>query len=616
MKLDKILDNLNSFEKNSFLKIIDNLLSDRPRNFKEVEKILSETSKELKSIDSINISKVFGLIENEFSALIKSEFVNTTSQLDILIDIISREGNCILKQDWFARLYEIELKTLDKKLKKFKSDLDDDKSDISEQRRRDYRIYKNCLTTAYHNDENNNQEKKITTDEQSILLMLSQQLGLSQEEIKLINYLIIPVKKLDIDQIINDLKGLGVIFYSRKTSTIYVADEIVRILRKIRGKEVSDKFFRRVLRALREPQINLICRLHGINSKLSINEKVKLIISEGISFSGILSEDIYKENTTLSDKKKFVNELCENSLKIGNNLKGSILEDKIQSLIDYFEEIEKDEKVGISVDGYEKLLTELGNILPTFNNVVRAEFEFQEEKVLQSSFLLDYNIKPRDILELLTPEELSTFCKEKEIKTRGDIIVNILECFKDAENLYLENYENIGFRNLSKLKENGIEIKEADIGLKFEELTRTIFEKLGFNVDEELKNQLNTTKDKIDILINMGHNEMILIECKTIKESGYNKFSAVSRQMKSYASRAKLNDYKVIKSLLVCPDFSDEFIRECGLEYELNLSLIKASSLQKILEGFKLSKHKKFPHNLIMRDVLIQEEIVLKAIGK
>lgn len=616
MKLDKILDNLNSFEKNSFLKIIDNLLSDKPRNLKEVEKILSETSKELKSIDSINISKVFGLIENEFSSLIKAEFVNTTSQLDILIDIISREGNCILKQDWFARLYEVELQALDKKLKKFKSDLDDDKSDISEQRRRDYRIYQNCLRIAYHNDESNNQEKKITTDEQSILITLSQQLGLSQEEIKLINYLIIPVKKLDIDQIINDLKSLGVVFYSRKTSTIYVADEIVRVLRKIRGKVVSDKFFRRVLRGLREPQINLICRLHGINSKLSINEKIKFIIIEGISFFGILSEDIYKENTTLSDKKKFVNELCENTLRIGVNLKGSILDDKIQSLIDYFEEIEKDEKVGISVDGYEKLLSELGCILPKFNSVVREEFEFQEEKVLQSAFLLDYNIKPRDILELLTLEELSVFCKEKEIKTRGDIIVNILECFKDAENLYLENYENIGYRDLNKLKENGIEIKEADIGLKFEELTKTIFEKLGFNVDEDLKNQLNTAKDKIDILINMDHNEVILIECKTIKESGYNKFSAVSRQMKSYASRAKLNDYKVIKSLLICPDFSDEFIRECGLEYELNLSLIKASSLQKILEGFKLSKHKKFPHNLIMRDVLIQEEIVLKAIGK
>jgi hypothetical protein len=616
MKLDKVLDNLNSFEKNSFLKIIDNLLSEKPKNFKEVEKILSETSKELKTIDSINISKVFALIENEFSELIKSEFVNTTSQLDILIDIISREGNGIIKQDWFARLYENELKSLDKKLKKFKSDIDDDKSEISELRRRDYKIYNACLNTAYNNDEQNNQEKKITTDEQSILFTLSQNLGLSQEEVKLINYLIVPVKKIDIDQVINDLKGLGIIFYSRKTSTVFVPDEIVRVLRKIRGKEVSDKFFRRVLRLLREPQINLVCRKHGINSKLDLNGKIKAIISEGISFSGVLSEDVYKENTTLSEKKKFVNDLCENGLKIGSNLKGSILEDKIKSLIEYFEGIEKDEKVGISVDGYEKLLTELGESVPKFNDVVRHEFEFQEEKVLKSSFLLDYNIKPRDILELLTPDEINSFCKGKEIKTRGDSIINILEHYKDAENLYLENYENIGFRNLTKLKENGIEIKESDLGLKFEELTKTIFEKLGFNVDEELKNQLNTTKDKIDILINMGHNEVILVECKTIKESGYNKFSAVSRQMKSYATRAKLNDYKVIKSLLVCPEFSDEFIKECGLEYELNLSLIKASSLQTILEGFKGSKHKKFPHNLLMRDVLIQEEIVLKAIGK
>jgi hypothetical protein len=616
MKLDKVLDNLNSFEKNSFLKIIDTLLSEKPKNFKEVEKILSETSKELKTIDSINISKVFTLIENEFSELIKSEFVNTTSQLDILIDIISREGNGIIKQDWFARLYENELKTLDKKLKKFKSDIDDDKSEISEQRRRDYKIYNACLNTAYHNDEQNNQDKKITTDEQSILLTLSQNLGLSQEEVKLINYLIVPVKKIDIDQVINDLKGLGIIFYSRKTSTVYVPDEIVRVLRKIRGKEVSDKFFRRVLRLLREPQINLICKKHGINSKLDLNGKIKAIISEGISFSGILTEDIFKENTTLSEKKKFVNDLCENGLKIGSNLKGSILEDKIKSLIEYFEGIEKDEKVGISVDGYEKLLIELGESVPKFNDVVRHEFEFQEEKVLKSSFLLDYNIKPRDILELLTSDEINSFCKRKEIKTRGDSILNILEHYKDAENLYLENYENIGFRNLIKLKENGIEIKEGDLGLKFEELTKTIFTKLGFNVDEELKNKLNTTKDKIDILINMGHNEVILVECKTIKESGYNKFSAVSRQMKSYATRAKLNDYKVIKSLLVCPEFSDEFIKECGLEYELNLSLIKASSLQAILEGFKVSKHKKFPHNLLMRDVLIQEEIVLKAIGK
>ena len=72
----------------------------------------------------------------------------------------------------------------------------------------------------------------------------------------------------------------------------------------------------------------------------------------------------------------------------------------------------------------------------------------------------------------------------------------------------------------------------------------------------------------------------------------------------------------MVKSLLIAPEFSDDFIKDCGLEYELNLSLITASSLMKILLGFKNSKMKVFPHNLLMRDVLIQEDRVLKAIGR
>ncbi|HCS19550.1 MAG TPA: hypothetical protein DIW47_03120 [Bacteroidetes bacterium] len=270
----------------------------------------------------------------------------------------------------------------------------------------------------------------------------------------------------------------------------------------------------------------------------------------------------------------------------------------------------------MSVDGYDRLVRELDENLKGLNQLVRSEFELQEEHVLKSAYLLDYNIKPRDILELIPEKELAEFCKFKEIKTRGDEILNILEAYKDADNLYLENYENIGFRNLLGLKESGLIVKEAELGVKFEELTKKIFHLLGFNVNEELRKKLNTNKDLIDIVLDLGNNDLILIECKTIKESGYNKFSAVSRQLKSYTTLAKHNNYKVIKSLLVAPDFSDDFIKECGLEYELNLSLITASTLIKILGAFKSSKHKQFPHNLLMRDVLIQEDRVLKAIGK
>lgn len=618
MKLEKILGNLNSLEKNSFIKLIDNIVSNGPKNREIIDKIIAESDKSaLKNLDNVVIAKLFQLVEEEFSALIRSEFLNTNSQLDILIDIIIRDGNCIMKQGWFGTLYELELKSLNEKIEVLNGDLENPKSELSDDRKRDYQIYKACVETAYYNDLANNREAKITGDELSILLTLSHKLELSQEEAKLINYLVIPAKKIQIEQVITDLRNIGVLFFSKKGNSVFVADEMVRVLRKIREKEIADKFFRRILRTLNIARINFVCRKHNIDRKLSKEQKIKEIINEGISFSGVLSNDLFKEGTNLTDKKKLLNDLWSSGLNLSPALKGTTVEDKIQYFVSHFESIERDEKVGISLDGYEKLLVELGETLPKLNAIAKKEFELQQEVVLKSGLLLDYNIKPRDIVELISKEDLEIFCKKREIKTRGNTIQNILDAYRDSENLYLENYVNIGFRDLNSLKENGIRIKEADLGIKFEDLTKSIFSQLGFNVDEELKKQLNTKKDKIDILLNLGNKELILIECKTVKESGYNKFSSVSRQMKSYSALAKSSDYKIIKSLLIAPDFSDEFVNDTELEYELNLSLIKAPTLIQILDGFKgAKKHKQFPYKLLMRDVLIDANRIIKAIQK
>lgn len=615
MKLEKILENVNSLEKNSFLKIIDYIKSSNPKNSKEIDKILSDVSYDLKNADSINIAKVFNLIENEFAETIIGEFVNTTSQLDILIDILIKDGNNILKQDWLSVLYEKELKKIKTKTQNLKSLLEAEKCEFEECRKRDYNIYKSCIETAFKNDVENNRDSKITSDELSILRTLSQQLELSQEEIKLINYLIIPPRKLQIENVITMLKNIGVIFYSKKNNIIYVADEVVRVLRKIRKKELADKYYRRILKTLKEPQINIVCRKHNIDIKESDYEtKIKEIIKEGISFSNLFINELYKDGTTLTDKKKFINEIWENGLKVNTSLKGVTIEEKIENIISYFEELEKDEKVGISIDGYDKLLADLESVLPNYKKSVFTEFEMSEDTVLNSNNLLDFNIKPRDILDILTTNDLKTFITTQKIKSRGDLVLNILEAYKDAENLMIENYESIGFRNLAELKENGILIKESELGLKFEDITKAIFEKLGFNVDEDLKKKLNTAKNKIDIVLNLGNNDIILIECKTVKESGYNKFSSVSRQIKSYVDTASSKGFNVVKNLLIAPDFSDDFINECDLQFDINLSLITAGSLVNILEGFKNSKLKTFPFQLLMKDVLIKEERILKAI--
>ncbi|PCJ97589.1 MAG: hypothetical protein COA50_03880 [Flavobacteriaceae bacterium] len=614
MKLEKILDKLGSIEKNSFIKIIDNIISKNPKNIKEIQKILSSSDKGLKSVDNQNISKIFALTANEFQEHIKSKFQEITSQLDILIDIIIRDGNCIIKQDWFSRLYESEIKHLKSKIKNLKTDFENNNSELSSSRKRDYKIYKACLHTAYHNDIQNNQDAKITSDELSIILTLSKQLGLSQEEIKLINYSIIPINKLDIQDVIKELKNIGVIFYSNKENTTYVADEMVRMLRNVRGKEVAEKFYRRTLKLLREPIINHIAREHNINRKLLYSQKIEEIIKEGVSFTNLLLDDIYKVGSTLTEKKRTLNELCEKGLNI-KNLKGSTLEDKISSLIRHFENVERDEKVGISLDGFDKLLNELNQALPKLNKQIKDQFELQDDFVLKADFLLDFNIKPRDILDLIIRKDLTKFIKDNGIKQRGDDILNILEHYKDVENLYLENYENVAYRNLNLLKENGIAVKESELGIKFEDLTKIIFKSLGFNVDETFKNQLNTKKDKMDILLDLGDDEIIIVECKTSKERGYNKFSSVSRQLKSYQNLALKNDLRIVKILLVAPEFSDDFVTDCEMDTEMNLSLIKAATLSNILEAFKLSKHAKFPH-VLFRDIVINEERILKALSK
>lgn len=610
MKLTKVIDQTNFQEKGSFYKILTNLI-DKSEN-KEIEKILANSNGQFKDIENEHVANLFDLLKEDYKKFLKHELGSSISQLDILIDILIRDGNAILEDRWFEDLYKKQFLKLNESSKTFIEMLDSDTKDVEEQRKRDYNTYRNCVKTAFFNDELNKSDNKITQDEYSILKTLSNQLELSNEEIRLIHYSIIPFDLLKGDVLIKMLKDLGIILYSKKTSCIYVPDEVVKILRDIRGKSIADKYYRRILNFFKDPIINIICKKHNISTKLERDQKIKQIINQGITLNNLLAFDIYKDVLSMNDKKKELNTIM---VALGIDPKGVTIEDKIQLIINHYNNLERDEKLGISSDGYHALCSDLKNILPSFNDVLVNEFEFQEgNDVLISTLLIDNNIKPRDILDLLSKENLKDFCAVREIKGRGDLIENILDAYTDSENIFIENYVNLGIRDLNALKANNINLNTAEIGVKYEDVTKRLLTDLGFNIDETLRAKINTNKDKIDILINLGNNEVIIVECKTAKSTQYNKFSACSRQMKAYHNNATHNGFRVIKSLLIAPDFTQDFIDECEMEIDLNLSLITSEVLYNVWTGFKHAKHQIFPVNLLMRDALISDEKILKAL--
>ena len=72
----------------------------------------------------------------------------------------------------------------------------------------------------------------------------------------------------------------------------------------------------------------------------------------------------------------------------------------------------------------------------------------------------------------------------------------------------------IGCRDISRLKDKGLALKESEPGVLYENVTKDLFSKLGFHVDEKLRANLNTPRSKMDNLVNLGSKDVIIGECE------------------------------------------------------------------------------------------------------
>ena len=616
MNLLKILSKINQIEKISFLKILDGFCTESRKITPQVDQILSQGANQLKNVDDANIVKLFNLLNEKYSAHLKKKIKFSNYQLDIIIEIFVRDGNQMMSREWFYKLYNQAVANLKSHITTISSQIDKEKCELSSQRKRDYFVYQNCVKTAYENDLAVNRDQHLSWEEKTILHTLSRSLELSNEEKRTITYSVVPLEKHNVDDIISELKDAGMIFFNRKSNTLFIPDEIIWLLRGILEVEIPNKYLRRILRHFKDPEINLIARKHNIDRKLKRNEKIKEIIAQGLSVTNLLTCDIFKEKVTKADRAKKIQEFIIKDLEIDLPKAGRSLEEKIANLIIYFNQLEQDDTMSLSRDGYEKLLNLLNEAIPNINKRIKEEFEIQDEDVMSSEFLADYNIGPCDVIYLLKREELLNFCKKNGIKSRGNLVSNIINNFRNIQDIYLENFESVGCRDLHSIKEKGLMVKESELGSLYEKLTKDIFKKLGFNVDEKLRQDLNTDRAKMDVLLNLGGKDVIIIECKSVKDKNYNKYTAVSRQLKSYEGLCKKKGYHVSQVVIVSNEFTEDFVSECEYDYELSISLITSTGLVKILEGLKESPLTEFPVRLLLKDGVLNADRIVKGLNR
>lgn len=616
MNLIKVLSRVNQIEKISFLKILDKFCEESRMKNPKIDKILTESDNVLKKAEDSSIVHLFTLLRDDYKRHLELKILFSNLQLDVIIEIFIRDGNQMMSKEWFAKLYKTMLSSLNKRIKTINSAIKDEKSDISPENKRDYIVYKNCVNTAYTNDAEINREEHISWSERTILHTLANSLGLSREEEKSIRYSVVPPEKNDIDDIINELKEAGIIFFNRKTNTIFVPDEIIYLLRKILSIELPNKYLRRVLKHLKDPELNIIARKYNIDRKLDRSEKINSIIDQGVNVTGLLTDDMHNAKTTKVEKAKRIQDLILKDLNIDLPKMGRSLDERVYILLDYLRNQEKEDTTSLSKDGMAKLLSLLVGFKPNLNEIVKKEFEIQNDDVMNVGLLNDYNIGPRDLLYLIPKTDLTEFCKINKINSRGNQISHVINSFRNVQDLYLDNFVEIGCRDLNTLKDKGLIVKESELGLLYEKVTKDIFHKLGFNVDETLKKKLNNARSKMDILINIGSKDVIIVECKTTKDKDYNKYTAVSRQLKSYETLCKKNGHHVNQVVIVSNDFTEDFISECEYDLDLSISLITSMDLIKIHEGLKESNYDELPIRLLLKDGVLSGDRIVKALNR
>lgn len=299
------------------------------------------------------------------------------------------------------------------------------------------------------------------------------------------------------------------------------------------------------------------------------------------------------------------------------------LDERVDIIIDNLSSATESEFDALSASGFTALLSTLEKTFEgaspygepeSLSQKLRREFEIEEGEELDTERLRLLDITPHDLLYTLSNEEIRTIRDKLGVSRRGDSRLHLIELFANANDKLIEHYADLARRDLAALKAAGIEIPEGEIGQKFEEITRTILEGLGLTVDEEFRKAVSTPKDRPDIILSIGEEDVIIGEAKTCKRGDFAKYSTTSRQVKAYSRRCENQGRRVLQVLIIAPSFSDDFVESAEMDTEVNISLLTASGLKLIYDAYTAKRHPNFSANLLTKGGLLKAELIARNI--
>jgi hypothetical protein len=614
VKLSSILSTVNQVEKSKFINFLDRICSEAIIHDKELAKRINNLDGQIKNASSGEIIQLFELVLPYFEKSVKEQLAMLGAQASLLINIVSRDGNCIARLSWIEALYTKEWTAIDSKAQEInaliKGTLDGET--FNEAKRLE--IYHACLKEAYLNDEKNNREAKITDDERSILNVLAHKLDITADQKSAVQHLVNAIPQTGIQDCLNTLREVGLVFVSRKNLTVYVADEIVTMLNRMQGKELADKHLLRILRTLSDSELSNILKAHGKRIRgVERTDKIEEIIKMGLPITDMLQHDISNHDANINDRKERLKALISD-LDLGLEKIGTTLDERTDLIISSLNSSAENEFNALSATGFKELFSTLKTHFSTLTSVLHKDFEIEDNEELDVDKLRALSITPHDILYMLSNEDIKLVRDSMGVSKRGNPRLVILESFADATDKLIENYALLAKRDLAGLKNEGIEIAESDIGIKFEEVTKAIFEQLGLEVDEDLRRSINTAKDKADIILSLSEDDVIIGEAKTCKNGDFAKYSTTSRQVKAYVNRCESSGKRVAQVLIIAPSFSNDFVESAEMDTEINISLLEAAGLKQILDAFKSRRNPKFSAKLFTKGGLLKADLIAKNI--